>query len=433
MTAVVPLVGKQAESVRLATARGNLWEGAVRSSKTVCSILRWLQFVRTGPPGPLMMVGKTERTLKRNIIDPIVEMVGRDRCRYRAGAGEVELFGRTVYTAGANDERAADKLKGVTLAGAYGDEITTWPQSFFAMLLTRLSIEGAAWFGTTNPGGSNHWLMRDYLSRASLHLTRDGETLRTDGDNTLSLHRFSFQLEDNPTLPADYVAQVKAENVGLFYRRNVLGEWVLAEGAVYDMWRDDKHVVDDLPPIVRWLAASVDYGTTNPFHAGILGVGEDRRLYLTREWRYDSRREHRQLSDAEYSQRLRDWMTRVPRPGETRIGIQPEYVIVDPSAASFRIQLRRDGIRTRAGDNEVLDGIRTVSSLLALDRLRVHSSCTELIREIGAYSWDDRASERGEDKPLKVDDHGPDMLRYAAHTTRTAWRPMLPAGLALAA
>ncbi|TYK47165.1 PBSX family phage terminase large subunit [Actinomadura decatromicini] len=430
---VVPLVGKQTESIRLATARGNLWEGAVRSSKTVCSILRWLQFVRQGPPGPLMMIGKTERTLKRNIIDPIVEMVGKSRCRYRAGAGELELFGRLIYTAGANDERAAEKLKGLTLAGAYCDEVTTFPQTAFAMLLTRLSVEGAAWFGTTNPAGSNHWLMRDYLSRARLHLTRDGETLRSNGDDRLNLHRFSFKLEDNPTLPAEYVAQVKAENVGLFYRRNVLGEWVLAEGAVFSMWDEARHVVDDLPPILRWLCAALDYGTTNPFHAGMLGVGEDRRLYLTREWRWDARREHRQLSDVEYSQRLREWMATVPRPGETRRGVDPEYVIVDPSAASFRVQLRRDGVTARLGNNSVLDGIRTVSSLLALDLLRVHSSCIELAREMPGYSWDDKASARGEDAPLKVDDHGPDMLRYGVHTTRSAWRPMLPASLPIAA
>ncbi|MGH2820775.1 MAG: phage terminase large subunit, partial [Actinomycetota bacterium] len=314
MTAVVPLVGKQTESVRLATARGNLWEGAVRSSKTVCSILRWLQFIRTGPAGPLMMIGKTERTLKRNIIDPIVAMVGKTRCRYRAGAGEVEIFGRLIYTTGAHDEGATEKIKGITLAGAYLDEVTTYPQSFFAMLTTRLSVEGAAWFGTTNPAGSNHWLMRDYLSRASLHLTRDGDGLRSEADDRLNLHRFSFKLEDNPTLDPEYVAQVKAENVGLFYRRNVLGEWVLAEGAVYSMWYEARHVVDDLPPIARWLACALDYGTTNPFHAGVLAVGTDGRLYVTRDWRWDSRRQHRQLSDVEYSQRLREWLTTVPIP-----------------------------------------------------------------------------------------------------------------------
>uniref|UniRef100_UPI000831D852 terminase n=1 Tax=Actinomadura macra TaxID=46164 RepID=UPI000831D852 len=312
-------------------------------------------------------------------------------------------------------------------------EVTTYPQTVFAMLLTRLSVRGAAWFGTTNPAGSNHWLMRDYLSRASLHLTRDGETLRYGADDRLNLHRFSFKLEDNPTLDPEYVAQVKAENVGLFYRRNVLGEWVLAEGAVYSMWDEARHVVAELPAITRWLACALDYGTTNPFHAGVLGVGVDHRLYLTRDWRWDSRRQHRQLSDVDYSARLREWLTTVPVPGTDLVGVAPEYVIVDPSAASFRVQLYNDGVTARLGNNSVLDGIRTVSSLLALDALRVHASCVDLIREIAGYSWDDKATEAGRDEPLKVDDHGPDMFRYAVHTTRSAWRPMLPADLALAA
>ncbi|TDD90786.1 PBSX family phage terminase large subunit, partial [Actinomadura rubrisoli] len=285
---------------------------------------------------------------------------------------------------------------------------------------------------TTNPAGSNHWLMRDYLARASLHMTRDGAVLRSAEGNRLDLHRFSFKLEDNPSLPAEYVAQVKAENVGLFYRRNVLGEWVLAEGAVYP-WDEARHIVEDLPPITRWLATALDYGTTNPFHAGTLGVGSDGLLYLTREWRWDSRREHHQLSDVEYSHRLREWLGTVPIPTTTLTGVAPEYTIVDPSAASFRVQLYRDGITAKLGNNAVLDGIRSVSSLLALGALRVHASCVELAREMAGYSWDDKASERGEDAPLKVDDHGPDMLRYAVHTTRSAWRPLLPAGLTLAA
>jgi hypothetical protein len=199
------------------------------------------------------------------------------------------------------------------------------------------------------------------------------------------------------------------------------------------MWDEERHLVDELPPITRWLAASADYGTTNPFHAGVLGLGTDGLLYLTREWRWDSRTRNRQLTDVEYSERLRGWLDDVPIPTTTLTGVAPERVIIDPSAASFRLQLYRDGLRTRLGDNAVLDGIRTVSSLLALGALRVHTSCEALAREMAGYSWDDRASERGEDAPLKIDDHGPDMLRYAIHTTRATWRPLLPADLALAA
>lgn len=420
---IVPLVGKQSESVRLATARGNIWEGAVRSSKTVSSILWWLKYVRQGPPGPLLMVGKTERTLKRNIIDPIQEMVGQKRCKYRVGAGEIDLLGRTVYTAGANDERAADKIKGLTLAGAYCDEITTYPESFFSMLGTRLSIEGAQWGGTTNPEGKNHWFKKNYLDRARLHLTREGRIDESHAADTLDLHRFSFQLADNPTLPKSYVDELRKQYVGLFYKRFVLGEWVLAEGAIYDMFDEDLHTVgdDEMPAITRWIALGIDYGTTNPFHAGLLGLGEDRRLYVPGDWRYDSKKARRSLTDHEYSERLRGWLGQFPHPRSTQIGVRPEWTVVDPSAASFVQQLYRHGLTPTLADNSVVDGIRLVSSLFATGRLKIHRSCTDLIDEISSYAWDPKASDKGDDEPLKVDDHGPDQLRYAVRTTQAVW------------
>ncbi|MGW8365087.1 phage terminase large subunit [Streptomyces wedmorensis] len=165
------------------------------------------------------MVGKTERTLKRNIIDPIIAMVGSQRCVYKAGAGELILFGRTIYTAGANNERAAEKLKGMTLPGAYLDEVATFPETFFKMLGTRLSIPHAQWFGTTNPEGPNHWLKKGFLDRARLHLQRDGTIAESQDPTAIDLHRFSFSLDDNPYLPASYVEALKLEYTGLFYRR----------------------------------------------------------------------------------------------------------------------------------------------------------------------------------------------------------------------
>jgi PBSX family phage terminase large subunit len=426
-----PLVGKQRESARLATARGNLWEGAVRSSKTISSIMVWLRYVRTGPPGNLLMVGKTERTLKRNIIDPITEMVGARRCRYRAGAGELDLFGRRIYTAGANDERAADKIKGMTLAGAYCDEVTTYPQSFFAMLGTRLSVEGSQWFGTTNPAAPTHWLKRDYLDRAKLHLQRDGTVVEHHEGGRLDLHRFTFQLDDNPTLSPAYVAALKAEYVGLFYRRYVLGEWVLAEGAVYDMWDPARHVVtwDQVPIIHRWLSVGVDYGTVNPFDAILFGIGVDHAIYGISEYRHDSRRARRQLTDPELSMEMRTWLTRVRYPRSQLRGVKPEVVCVDPSAASFKTQLFRDGLPAMNANNDVLNGIRTVSALLAADKLKiVGSDCPWLVDEIPGYAWDDRAAEKGEDAVLKVNDHSCDGGRYGLHSTRSRWRgEVLPA------
>lgn len=419
---IQPLTGKAAESVARATARFNIWEGAVRSSKTIASIIRWMTYARKGPAGNLVMVGKTERTLKRNVIDPIVEMVGPSRCRYLVGAGEVWLFGRRVYTAGAADAKAVSKIQGLTLAGAYGDEIATWPEDLWDMLGTRLSTPGAQFFGTCNPASPVHWLKRNWLDRAAYTIHRDGSTSqRPESSEPVDLHRFSFILDDNPHLSPEFVASLKRQYVGLFYRRYILGDWVPAEGAIFDMFDETRHV--KTPPLItRWLSLGIDHGTRNPFHAGVLGLGVDKRLHLTREWRWDSAQKRHQLSDVEYSRHLREWLPTVPIPGTALTGVMPERIVVDPSATGFRVQLHNDGMPTVLADNSVLPGIRTLQSLLALDLLDIDPSCAELLLELPGYSWDDKAAEKGEDVPLKVADHGPDMLRYAAHSTRSMWR-----------
>lgn len=419
---VSPLAGKQKQSAALAAARQNVWEGSVRSSKTISSLMAWLKFVRRGPGGNLLMSGKTERTLKRNIIDPLTEMLGESRCSYAQGAGELRLLGRLVYTAGMNDERAQEKIKGLTLAGAYVDEISTAPQSYYQMLLSRLSLEGAQLFGTTNPEGPAHWLKKDYLDKASVWLDHDGTVRRGEG---LDLARFSFRLADNPHLPPAYVASLKAEFTGLWRKRLIDGLWVVAEGAVYDMFDEDKHVVDVCPVIKRWICCAVDHGVTNPFHAVLIGVGIDRRLYVVAEWRWDSRARRRQLSDVEYSAKLREWLASVKFPGSQLHGVTPEMIVVDPAAASFRVQLFQDRLRPVLADNEVLDGIRVVSSLLATGRLKIHQSCKFLIEELQGYSWDEKAAKRGEDAPVKQNDHGADAMRYGVVTTRSIWRNLI--------
>src|SRR5690606_11422049 len=134
---------KAKASIRDSDARLNLWHGSVRSGKTIRSIIRWLTFIREAPPGALLMVGKTERTLKRNILDELERIVGARNYRYVGGSGEAFILGRRVLLVGANAERAEGKIRGMTLAGAYGDELTLWPEGFFRMLLSRPSLRSA--------------------------------------------------------------------------------------------------------------------------------------------------------------------------------------------------------------------------------------------------------------------------------------------------
>lgn len=387
---MIALSARQKEYIAQSTRRLNVAEGAVRSGKTWATLYRFVQYLRDGPEGDLILIGNTERTIKRNIIGVLESLFGKGYVKYNKGEGEVRLFGRRIYIVGASDERSERKVRGMTVAGAYCDEITTYPESFWTMLLSRLSVKDAKLFGTTNPDSPYHWLKANYLDRES----------------ELDMLRMRFLLEDNDALDPAYVAALKAEYTGLWYKRYILGLWVLAEGAVYDMWDEAKHVIAT-HPTARDYYVAIDYGTNNPTVFGLFGVTGDR-AWMEREYYYDSTRSGRQKTDAQFSADLREWLG----------SVRPREIIVDPSALSFKTQLRHDGFpQVRDADNSVLDGIRTVATMLTAGRLHICADCRETVKEFSGYVWDAKAQERGEDKPLKQNDHGMDCLRYFAHTT----------------
>ena len=369
-------------------------EGAVRSGKSVAADHAFVDLAAHGPQGNLLLAGRTQDTVIRNVIHPLMDVFGEHEVYFNRGSRELRIHGRRVYVVGANDERAQEKIRGLTLVGAYVDEASTIPESFWMMLRTRLSAEGSRMIATTNPDAPLHWLKRDWLDRA----------------DELGVGRFSFRLEDNPHLPDAYVESVKREFTGLWYRRFILGEWVAAEGAVFDMFDPVLHVSDELPAMQTWWLF-VDYGTATVTHALLAGLGTDERLYVAREWRWDAKERRRQLTDAEYSVHLRDWLAS-GADGAFALNGKPapvpvERAYVDPSAVSFSAQLRRDGwVKPREAENDVLDGIRYTATLLTSGRLCIHRSCTHLIRELTGYRWDAKAQERGEDSPVKADDHG---------------------------
>ncbi|MFI6694978.1 terminase [Streptomyces sp. NPDC050433] len=275
------------------------------------------------------------------------------------------------------------------------------PEAFWTQLLARLSVPGARLFASTNPDSPRHWLKVGYLDRVA----------------PPDLHAWHFQLTDNPSPSTAYVSALTAEYVGLWRRRMIDGAWVVAEGPVYDMFDEARHVVDELPSMRRrWLG--VDYGTTNPFSALLLALGDDDRLYVIAEWRHDSRAQRRQMTDAQYSAD-RAPLARRPR---RRPGVDVRRPV---GRLVLRPVVERRHPGTAPARNDVLDGIRSVSTALDSGLLRIHRSCTGLLDELPGYEWDPAASDRGEDKPLKRDDHSVDALRYVVHSTAHEWRHML--------
>lgn len=419
--------GKHLDSILDSDARLNIWHGAVRSAKTISSIFRWGEFIlkEIPPHVPLMMFGNTLETLTRNVIDPMARIFPGE-VEERPGINEVYFHGRRIYTMGAGDIRAFRRVRGITLGGAYVDEGSLVSEKFFNLLLSRLSADGAKLFLTTNPETPTHWLHR-WIKRIQA-----GEI---DG------RVFHFLLDDNPHLSPEYVAALKAEYIGVWYRRYILGQWVAAEGAIWPNFDPAIHVVSELPSKLRSTRVGMDYGTVNPT-VGLLGgvgtlrQGEPERLYIAREWRWDSKMRGKQLTDAEQAKGVMDWVASgfVPPVWHEHHGKVPARTepsgryVIDPSAASLILTLHNSGVSNLSNaDNQVDLGLRSVGNLIGADRLRIHESCVETIEEMMSYSWDDKATERGEEKPVKEADHGPDALRYLIMDLWTEWRKWVKA------
>ncbi|VDG76174.1 phage terminase large subunit [Actinobaculum suis] len=407
---------KQMYAIGAAQGRVNIWQGSIRSGKTWSSIIRFAAAVATKTgPGEILITGKNLDSIYRNLFSPILTEPTlaflAPNTSYRQGASTATMFGKTIHIVGANDYRAESRLRGITIALAYADEITVLPENFFSQLLGRMSPPGAQLFGTTNPDSPAHWLKTNYLDRV---------------DRLKDWNVFHFTLDDNPALTDEYKTAIKAEYTGLWYDRFILGKWVSADGAVYDMWDPDTMVTpwDNLPEMVETYAIGVDYGTTNPTAALTLSLGTDGRLYLTDEWRIDTGNRTRAWTDAELSDGLITWAATAHTPHENTPPAR--WIIVDPAAASFKAQLHHDGARNvQDGNNNVLYGIRLVASLLANDRLKIADRCTGLIKEIPGYVWDAKATDQGTDRPIKHDDHSLDAARYAIATTEPLWRGRL--------
>lgn len=391
--------------------RINILEGSVSSGKTWVSLVLWAFWVHEMPDAPdylYLMSARSLTTLKRNCLLPLQSLVGESNFRFSMSAKEGYLFGRHVILEGANDAQAEAKIRGVTLQGAYVDEATKLPEDFFTMLLSRLRKAGAKLIATTNPDYPGHWLKVDYIDR----------------EEELDLLDVRFTLDDNTTLPRDYVDNIKLEYTGVFYDRFILGLWVLAEGLIYPMYQDV--LVDDVPrndygrPIQPTdMCISMDYGTMNAF-AALLWYKINSIWYAVKGYYYSGRDTGVQKTDGEYlsdiERRFADDIESIKKAVSGGGLVHKMEVIIDPSAASFIALLKKSGwAKVRKADNDVLNGIRETASAMNTGKIKVLRSIKEWSDEMGGYVWDDS---EGDERPVKVNDHYCDATRYMVKTKR---------------
>jgi len=389
---LLPLTPKQRDFIIGSQSRVNLLHGSVRSGKSIVADIRFLEaLVRSKSARPPLIVGRTQTALERNVLDDLRRLVGTENFDYKRSLKLAYIYGRPVLIEGANDESAFTKIAGSTLPFAYVDEGTLIPESFWNMLISRLSEPGAQLFGTMNPGGPGHYLKKKWIDREA----------------ELDLRSWHFNLEDNIHLDPAYVAELKRQYTGLFYDRYIRGLWVQAEGAIYKNFRRDLHCVDRLPEgKPAQMVVGVDWGATHPT-AYLRALRYGSTLYIDKEYRKSD------LTNGELARDLQTFL------GE----LYPSAILVDPSAKSFRLELLRAGVQmVMQADNDVLNGLSRVSNAFETGGLKlVEPNCPMTLEEIEGYRWDDAATERGLDKPVKEKDDLMDALRYIGNKifTRT--------------
>ena len=363
-------------------------DGAVRSGKTLAMGLGFFLWAMSCFSGRrFALCGKTRGGVRRNVVEellPWLRKLGMTVLDSRTAQVLTVRFGRQeneFYLFGGKDEGSAALIQGMTLAGVFLDEVVLMPRSFVEQACARCSVEGSRLWFSCNPEGPQHWFYKEWI-------------LQADKRNCLHLH---FTMQDNPSLSQTVRRRYERLYTGVFYRRFILGQWCQAEGRVYDFF--DTASVRPAPGGVfeQWVI-SCDYGTVNPASFGLWGK-QNGVWYRTDEFYFDSRREGRQMTDAEYAEKLR----------KLAGGRTIKEVIVDPSAASFMEVLRRNGWKVRKADNDVISGIRKTADALKEGRIVICERCTDCLREMDLYVWD---LEAGGDRVVKKNDHAMDDMRY---------------------
>lgn len=366
-------------------------DGAIRSGKTVFMMLSFVDDAMRRYTGQRFGIcGKTVDSTVKNIVMPYIGLsYANEKYDIQWKRSEKILVvsnGRTeniFEVFGGKDESSFALIQGRTLAGVLFDEVVLQPRSFVEQAYARCSVDGSKLWFNCNPSSPQHWFYREWVQQPEKH-------------NAIRLH---FSLEDNPALSEHIIERYKSMYTGVFYNRYILGEWCVADGLVYNFGEDN--ITDEAPRSGEYYI-SIDYGTQNPFSAGLWCLLGDKAVRV-KEYYYNGREKNVQKTDEEYCDAVEALAS----------GYSIKRVIVDPSAASFIAALRKRGYTILKANNEVLDGIRRVAVYLQNGNIKIHRSCGDAIREFGLYQWDDKAKE---DTVIKENDHAMDDIRYFANT-----------------
>lgn len=375
---------------------GIIADGAIRSGKTVSMSLSYVLWAMESFDGQNFgMCGKTIGSFRRNVLFWLKLMLvsrGYRVTDQRADNLLVVQRGEVVnyfYIFGGKDERSQDLIQGITLAGCFFDEVALMPQSFVNQATGRCSVDGSKYWFNCNPDGPFHWFKVEWIDK------------KVD-KNILYLH---FTMDDNLSLSERVKERYRKMYSGIFFKRYILGLWVVAEGVIYSMFDTAKHLKEIVDDMKGEYYVSIDYGTQNAT-VFLLWLKTKEASYCIKEYYYSGREKGIQKTDSEFADDLEEFTK----------GYKIRRIIVDPSAASFIAELKKRKFNIKKAKNDVLDGIRFTASLLSECKIFFSEKCTNTIKEFNSYVWDEKAANRGEDKPIKDNDHAMDAVRYYCYT-----------------
>jgi PBSX family phage terminase large subunit len=382
---------------------GIIADGAIRSGKTLCMSLSYVLWaMESFNQQNFGMAGKTIGSFRRNVLFWLKLMLksrGYQVIDHRSdnlivvSKGDTQNF---FYIFGGKDERSQDLIQGITLAGMFFDEVALMPESFVNQATGRCSVTGSKFWFNCNPNSPRHWFKVNWIDKC-------------EEKHIIYLH---FTMDDNLSLSEQIKERYRSMYVGVFFKRYILGLWCVAEGLVYSMFDEEKHVTDEHMSGALEYVVSIDYGTVNPFSAGLWAF-DGKHSQREAELYYNSREVGKRVDDEAYYKMLKELI------GDRKVSC----IIIDPSAASFIEVIKKYGEYTvRKADNDVLDGIRVVTTMLNKGLLKIYKDCTSCINEFGLYCWDE---EKNNDTVIKENDHAMDDTRYYVYTflrRRLRWK-----------
>lgn len=418
----------------------------MRSGKNFALNIRFATALANEPRGnqdsDVAFCGKSKSTIYRVFLKDLLQWVGKENYTHNKADGtgtfsfkqaDGSRITRDFYSFGYGDADSHENISGSTFGLAYLTEGIFCHEDFHKQMMARLSIDDgpgarSRLFGDTNPSGPFHWLWKKVINNPDLLSAGD-------------VRAFAFNFYSNLSLSESYRESLKREYGpgSLWYLRQIEGLWVMAEGVIYASVFDEKRNTckpEELPKTFDELWAALDYGTTNPFNLGLWGEARGKSWRID-EYDHDSATQG-QLTNGQYLERISKFLEDYSEHYNKPINM----LIIDPSAASFKADLedyetdddghrawRSLGIPVVDADNEVEPGIKTVAGKLYQGLIVVCTRCKRWLSEVGTYAWDPKAQERGDDKPIKRNDHALDETRYGHHTRRNYYDPYAGFGL----